>query len=198
MRKSIVSTLLCTAALCAVSSAANAQFKLGTVDMNQVFTAYFKTKDAEAKINDARAAAKKELDERLETLKKAMDEINKTNQEIEKPELSKDGKEKLSKQRDEKVQEARNLDREIAEFRQTRERQLQEQFMRMRKDIIDDIMKVVNEKVKAAGYDLVLDKTGVSMGQVPVVLYSRADLDFSNEIITILNKDAPKPSSAAN
>jgi outer membrane protein len=197
MRKSIVSTLLCTAALFAVSSA-NAQFKLGTVDMNQVFTAYFKTKDAEAKINDARAAAKKELDERLETLKKAMDEINKTNQEIEKPELSKDGKEKLSKQRDEKVQEARNLDREIAEFRQTRERQLQEQFMRMRKDIVDDIMKVVNEKVKSAGYDLVLDKTGVSMGQVPVVLYSRADLDFSNEIISILNKNAPKPSSAAN
>ena len=198
MRKSIVSTLLCTAALCVVSSAANAQFKLGTVDMNQVFTAYFKTKDAEAKINDARAAAKKELDERLETLKKAMEEINKTNQEIEKPELSKDGKEKLSKQRDEKVQEARNLDREIAEFRQTRERQLQEQFMRMRKDIVDDIMKVVNEKVKTAGYDLVLDKTGVSMGQVPLVLYSRADLDFSNEIISILNKNAPKPSSAAN
>jgi outer membrane protein len=198
MRKSIVSTLLCTAVLCAVSTAANAQFKLGTVDMNQVFTAYFKTKDAEAKINDARAAAKKELDERLETLKKAMDEINKTNTEIEKPELSKDGKEKLSKQRDEKVQEARNLDREIAEFRQTRERQLQEQFMRMRKDIVDDIMKVVNEKVKSAGYDLVLDKTGVSMGQVPVVLYSRADLDFSNEIISILNKNAPKPSSAAN
>ena len=160
MRKSIVSTLLCTAAICAVSSAAHAQCKLGTVDMNQVFT--------------------------------------KTNQEIEKPELSKDGKEKLSKQRDEKVQEARNLDREIAEFRQTRERQLQEQFMRMRKDIVDDIMKVVNEKVKSAGYDLVLDKTGVSMGQVPVVLYSRADLDFSNEIISILNKNAPKPSSAAN
>jgi outer membrane protein len=70
--------------------------------------------------------------------------------------------------------------------------------MRMRKDIIDDIMKVVSEKVKAAGYDLVLDKTGVSMGQVPVVLYSRADLDFSNDIITILNKNAPKPPSAAN
>jgi outer membrane protein len=188
MRKLIVSTLLSAVALCAASTAANAQLKLGTVDMNKVFSAYFKTKDAEDKINDARAAAKKELDDRLETLKKAMDEINKTNQDIEKPELSKDGKEKLAKQRDEKVQEARNLDREIAE----------EQFMRMRKDIIDDIMKVVNEKVKAAGYDLVLDKTGVSMGQVPVVLYSRGDLDFSNEIISSLNKNAPKPPSAAN
>ncbi len=198
MRKFIVSTLFTAVALCAASTSVNAQIKLGTVDMNKVFTAYYKTKDAEEKINDARAAAKKELDDRLETLKKAMDDINQTNTAIEKPELSKDGKEKLAKQRDEKVQEARNLDREIAEFRQTRERQLQEQFMRMRKDIIDDIMKVVTEKVKAAGYDLVLDKTGVSMGQVPVVLYSRADLDFSNEIITLLNKNAPKPPSAAN
>ncbi|HRJ71883.1 MAG TPA: OmpH family outer membrane protein [Terrimicrobiaceae bacterium] len=198
MRKLIVSCLLTAAALGAAASSANAQVKLGMVDMNSVFTSYYKTKDAEAKINEARAGAKKELDDRLETLKKAMDDINKTNQEIEKPELSKDGKDKLTKQRDEKVSEARNLDREIAEFRQTRERQLQEQFLRMRKDIIDDIMKVVNEKVKAAGYDVVFDKSGASMGQIPVVLYSRTDLDFSNDIITSLNKTAPKPASAAN
>ena len=198
MRKLILPSLLGAVALCAASTSAHAQMKIGTVDMNTVFTSYYKTKDAEAKINEARAGAKKELDERLETLKKSMDDINKTNQEIEKPELSKDGKDKLAKSRDEKVQEARNLDREIAEFRQTRERQLQDQFLRMRKDIIDDIMKVVNEKVKAAGYDIVLDKSGASMGQIPVVLYSRGDLDFSNDIVTALNKTAPKPASAAN
>ncbi len=197
MRKLILPCLLGAVSLCAASTSAQAQMKLGTVDMNTVFTSYYKTKDAEAKINEARAGAKKELDERLETLKKSMDEINKTNQEIEKPELSKDGKDKLAKARDEKVQEARNLDREIAEFRQTRERQLQEQFLRMRKDIIEDIMKIVNEKVKTAGYDLVLDKSGASMGQIPVVLYSRGDLDFSTEIVTTLNKNAPKPASAA-
>jgi len=197
MRKLVVSSIL-AAAFCAASPSAHAQIKLGIVDMNSVFTSFYKTKDAEAKINEARAGAKKELDDRLETLKKAMDEINKINQDIEKPELSKDGKEKAAKTRDEKVQEARNLDREIAEFRSNREKQLQEQFLRMRKDIIDDIMKVVNEKVKGAAYDLVLDKSGASMGQIPIVLYSRADLDFSNDIITTLNKTAPKPTSAAN
>ncbi|MEX1117498.1 MAG: OmpH family outer membrane protein [Terrimicrobiaceae bacterium] len=190
-RRSIITCLTILVAVTAASSSAQAQIKLGIVDMNAVFTAYYKTKDAEAKLNDARAAAKKELDERLETLKKSMDEINKLNQEVEKPELSKDGKEKTAKIRDEKVQEARNLDREISEFRGTRERQLQEQFMRMRKDIVEDIMKTVNEKVKAAGYDMVMDKSGMSMGQIPVVLYSRADLDFSSELITALNKSAP-------
>jgi len=119
------------------------------------------------------------------------------NQDIEKPELSKDGKDKMSKSRDEKVQEARALDKDIAEFRQTKERQLQDQFLRMRKDIIEDIMKVVNDKVKAGAYDIVFDKSGASMGQIPIVLYSRGDLDFSNEIISALNKEAPKGSSAA-
>lgn len=191
--------LACIATLgFATLGSASAQVKLGIVDMNAVFTSYYKTKDAEAKLNDARAAAKKELDDRLETLKKAMDEINKLNQEVEKPELSKDGKEKAAKTRDEKVQEARNLDREISEFRGTRERQLQEQFMRMRKDIVDDIMKAVNDKVKASGYDVVLDKSGMSMGQIPVILYSRPDMDFSNEIITALNKNAPASPAAAS
>jgi len=197
MRKVILSSLAIVAALCFAAPSAHAQLKVGTVDMNTVFTSYYKTKDAEAKLNDARAGAKKELDDRLDVLKKAMEDINKMNQDIEKPELSKDGKDKLKKELDDKVQTARNLDRETGEFRQTRERQLQEQFMRMRKDIIDDIMKVITDKVKNGGYDLVLDKSGVSMGQVPIVLYSRGDLDFSTDIITTLNKNAPKATSAA-
>ena len=189
---SIAATSLC------IATPAQAQMKVGTLDMNAIFTQYFRTKDAETKLNEARAAAKKELDGRLETLKKAMDDINKINTDLEKPELSKDAKDKANKSRDEKVAEARNLDREIAEFRGTRERQLQEQFVRMRKDIIDDIMKVVTDKVKNAGYDLVFDKSGMSMGQVPVLVYSSASMDFSKDIIDTLNKNAGKATTPAN
>ncbi len=180
----------------ATTPSAQAQVKIGILDMNNIFTQYHRTKDAEAKLNDARAAAKNELDTRLETLKKSMDEINKLNADFEKPELSKDAREKAARARDEKVAEARNLDREIAEFRGTRERQLQEQFIRMRKDLIDDIMKIVTEKVQGGGYDLVLDKSGMSMGQVPVVLYSKDSMDFTNDIIEVLNKDAAKTTPA--
>jgi len=197
MLKHLLTLSIATAAFAIVPSA-SAQMKIGTLDMNSIFTQYFRTKDAETKLNEARAAAKKELDGRLETLKKAMDEINKANADLEKPELSKEAKANATKARDEKVAEARNLDREIAEFRGTRERQLQEQFVRMRKDIIDDIMKLVNNKVKNAGYDLVLDKSGMSMGQVPVLIYSSPSMDFSKEIIDELNKNAGKASTPAN
>jgi len=193
MLKSFV-TLAVAATVFAGVQSANAQIKIGVVDMNQCFTGYYKTKDAEAKLNEARAAAKKELDDRLETLKKSMDDINKLNADVEKPELSKAAKDEKTKTRDEKVNEARNLDREITEFRGTRERQLQEQFVRMRKDIIDDIMKIVNDRVKATGYDIVFDKSGLSMGQIPVVIYARSDanMDFTKDIITSLNASKPK------
>jgi len=195
MLKSLLSASVLASVAFAFTPSAHADLKVGTLDMNAIFTEYSRTKDAEAKLNDSRAAAKKELDDRLETLKKVMEAINKANTDLERPELSKDAKEKATKARDEKVAEARNLDREIAEFRGTRERQLQEQFMRMRKDILDDIMKLVNDKVSTAGYDLVVDKTGVSMGQVPVVIFSRPEMDFSKEIIEALNKSGAKPAA---
>jgi outer membrane protein len=167
---------------------ANAQVKIGTVDMNRVFSEYSKTKDAQAKYAEAEKAANDDLNNRVETLKKSMQEISALNADLEK---SDSGKEEKVKDRDAKVAAARNLDREIAEFRTAKQKALQDQFLRMRKDIVDDIMKTVNDLVKAKAYDVVFDKSGLSAGAVPVVLYSRDDLDFSSEVIAALNKNVP-------
>lgn len=168
--------------------AANAQVKIGTVDMNRVFSEYSKTKDAQAKYAEAEKAANDDLNNRVETLKKSMQEISALNAELEK---SDSGKEEKAKERDGKVAAARALDREIADFRTAKQKALQDQFLRMRKDIVDDIMKTVNDLVKAKAYDVVFDKSGLSAGAVPVVLYSRDDLDFSSEVIAALNKNVP-------
>lgn len=171
---------------------AHAQFKIGVVDMNECFVSFYKTKEAETKINEARNQAKSELDARLEKLNKAVEEINRLQQEIQKPELSQAARETKTRELNEKANDTRALDREVAEFRNTRERQIQEQFLRMRKDLIDEIMNVVNEQIKSAGYDIVFDKSGLSMGQIPVVLFSRKEMDFTPAVIAELNKNAPK------
>jgi hypothetical protein len=53
-------------------------------------------------------------------------------------------------------------------------------------------MKIVDSKVKAESYDLVLDSSGLGISQVKVVLYSAPSMDFSDSIITELNKNTPK------
>jgi len=176
---------------------ANAQVKFGTVDMNRVFGEYYKTKDAQTKYADAEKAANDDLNGRVDTLKASMKDISELNTDIQKPDLAKDDADAKKKDLQTKVAAARTLDREIADYRSSKQKALQDQFLRMRKDIVDDIVKTVNDLVKAKGYDIVFDKSGLSAGAVPVVLYSRDDLDFSQDVITALNKNAPAKAAPA-
>ncbi len=189
----ILAVGLCFAGL----SAAQAQsLKVGIVDMNKIFSGYYKTKDAETKINDAREVAKKELDDRMESHKQLLDEINTLNKDIDNPALNSTGKGDRQKKRDDKIQQVRSLETEINEFKTSRERQLQEQAVRMRNTIVEEIMAVINNKVKSESFDLVLDKSGQSLGGVPVVVHSRDNMEFSDDVIGALNKNRPATPSA--
>lgn len=174
-----------------LGGSAQAEVKVGTIDMKQVFDTYYKTKDAEGKINEARTQAKKELDERLDSFNKAQEEAKKLNEEANKPELSAAAKADKSKLLNEKLQALGALQREIQEFQQTRERQLSEQSVRSRNSLVEEINKVIGDKVKAAGYDIVLDKSGQSLNAVGVVIFSRDSFDFTNDVVNELNKSKP-------
>src|SRR5467141_5256220 len=187
MKKLFSTTLALTLAL-PLAAFAQGTLKIGTVDMQRAFKEYSKTKDAEAKINDAKNAAKKEYDDRAESYKKALDEINTLNKQLDAPALSADAKTQKAKERDDKISNIKNMEREINEFRQTRERQLQEQALRMREGIVKEITDVVMEKVKTNSLDVVFDKSGNSLNGVPVLMYSRDSVDFTNDVITVLNK----------
>src|SRR5207247_9425749 len=139
--------------------------------------------------------AKKEYDDRAEAYKKALDKINNLNKQHDAPALSAEAKTQKAKERDDKIANIKNMEREINDFRQTRERQLQEQAMRMREGIVKEITDVVMEKVKANNMDLVFDKSGVSLNGVPVLMYSHGAVDFTNDIITVLNKPGLPTSS---
>lgn len=176
----------------ALSQNAQAQVKVGTIDMKSVFDTYYKTKEAEQKINEARTQAKKELDERVAAFRKAEEEAQKFRDETNKVELSAAVKAEKTKQLNEKIQALAGMQREVQEFQQTRERQLSEQSVRSRNTLVEDINKVISEKVKAAGYDLVLDKSGNSLNNVGILIYSKESFDFTNDVSAELNKSKPK------
>ena len=180
-----------------IAALAQGTMKIGTVDMQRAFKEYNKTKEAEVKINDAKNSAKKEYDDRAEAYKKALDEINNLNKQLESPALSADKKTQTAKERDDKIANIKNMEREISDFRQTRERQLQEQLMRVREGIVKEITDVVMEKVKANRFDLVFDKSGMSINGVPFLLYAPDNVDFTNDIIAVLNKPGRAASSTA-
>jgi len=196
MKKSL-STILALTLAFPIAGLAQGTMKIGTVDMQRAFKEYNKTKEAEVKINDAKNAAKKEYDDRAESYKKALDDINNLNKQLESPALSADKKSQTAKERDDKIANIKNMEREINDFRQTRERQLQEQLMRVREGIVKEISDVVMEKVKANRFDLVFDRSGMSINGVPFLLYAPENVDFTNDIIAVLNKPGRAASSTA-
>jgi outer membrane protein len=184
--------------LCLISAIeTRAQAKIGTVDMDRVLKEYHKSKEAEAKLNEAAKAAKKEFDDRVEAHKKALDEINKLNAQLEAPALSADAKAARAKERDEKIASIKNMEREINDFRQTREQQLQQQMLRLREGIVKEIVDVVMERGKSRNLDLVFDKSGATSNRFSYILFSPDSMDFTAEIISELNKKSATASPTA-
>ena len=188
----IVSLLALVVGIAAAPVSAQAQMKVGTIDMKQVFDSYYKTKDAEAKINESRAQAQKELAERLDTFNKAQEQARKLNDEAGKSELSEKAKAEKVKGLNEKLQELGVMQREVQEFQQTRERQLSEQSVRSRNVLVEEINKIVSDVVKTNGYDLVFDKSGQSLNAVNVLVHSKDSFDFTSDVLSKLNADQKK------
>ena len=161
---------------------------IGLVDMNQIFKSLEKTKRAETNINKAKDAAKKEYDDRTANYKKAVDEINTLNQQIEGRGLSRGVKTQKAKKRDEKVANIKNMEHEMNEFRQRREGELQEQVFRMREGIVKEITDAITTSTASGRPALILDKSGNSLNGVPLVLFNAGIPDFSDGIVAALNK----------
>jgi outer membrane protein len=176
---------------------ARGQIKIGTVDMERALKEYHKTKEAEAKLNEATNAAKKEYDERTDAYKKALEEINKLNAQLETPVLTAEAKAAKAKERDDKIANIKNMEREINEFRQTREQQLQQQMLRLREGIVKEITDIVIERGKSRNLDLIFDKSGVSLNRFSPILFSPDNMDFTAEVVAELNRKprvTPSPS----
>ena len=156
------------------------------VDMNRIFKEYRKTKEAEAKINEAKNAAKNEYDVRADAYKRVLDEINVLNKQLDAPALSASVKTQIAKERDDKIYNIKNMEREINDFRKTREKELQDQALGLRSEIVREITAKINE-LDRSGNDFILDRSGPSLNGVPVLLFAPANADMSERVISALN-----------
>ncbi|WP_172683302.1 OmpH family outer membrane protein [Verrucomicrobium spinosum] len=169
------------------------------MDLSKAFAEYYKTKGAQSQLKENADKAKEQLADRFATLKKLADDIEKIKKEAQDPVLSESIRAKKRSEFESKAQEIRSLERDINEFRQLREQQLQTEGMQQRKGLYEEILKVVNDKAKADQYDLVFDKSGMGAMGLPFLIHAKEGTtqDFTAEVIVELNKDAPAGGAAA-
>ena len=138
-------------------AAAQDQLRVAVVDVAKIFSDYYKVSDFNAKIGEAHDAYQRDLDARIEQHHRLVEEAAQLDKELASPGLDAAAKADRQKQRENKFAETRKLERETAEFRVTRERGIRELTLRVRTQIVEDVMVVVNARVETQHYDLVLN-----------------------------------------
>lgn len=184
--KSLAAVLFLSLAL----GAQAADLKFGVIDMQKAFTEFYKTKEASEKFKGNVDKATQEVNERWSVYKNMLGEIQKLQKVVQDPILTGEERAKRGAEMQEKAKEIRALEQEIGEFQNRRQGQLKQEDVQIRKGLYEEILVVVKDKAKADGYDFVFDKSGVSLSTVPVLLYYKDAVDFTDEVVVELNKNA--------
>jgi outer membrane protein len=138
------------------------------------------------------------MQEMLGKLKKLDGEAKQLMKEARDPVLSEQIRGKKAAEFDSKANELRSLSEQLEKERRRRDGQLQNEAQQQRQQIYAKVLKVVSEKSKTDGYDMVFDKSSVGFTGFPVLLHAKEGVmqDFTSEVIVQLNKDAPAATAA--
>ena len=165
--------------------------RIVTVDLNRLFTEYFKTPVASAKLKDTAEQYNKEHDEMLAQYRKMVDDLNKLREEQDKTEYTPEVREQKKKAVQDKLTETQTMQRNIEEFRASHRQMLDQQTQRMRQNIIKEIKEIVLKESRDAGYGIVFDKSGNTANGEPTIIYSQDAIDITEDMLKVLNKNKP-------
>ena len=188
--------LVLIAAGCLPCSAAETALKIATVDMQELFKQHPLSVEAGKELNLERARVQKDNNERAERIRGLETQLNSLQKQIEDTTLNEAKRQALFKDWQMRQQEGVAMERERVEFHRRRMQAINERMVIRMKEILGAIREVVGEQAKRDGYDHVLDSSGLSTSQVPILLYSKDATDITAGLLQQIG--AVKPVEGAS
>ena len=194
MRKIVLSVIL-LASQSLIFSQVSAQPSVITVDVATLYEGYYKTKEATEKLQSRFDTAKAQLDEMIASGEVEVEAYKTMVEQAQNPALSDTARAEAEKDADLQMEKIRNMQQEVQMFRQSTNNQLTQQQGTQRQFMLEEIKTVILEVAQQKGVDLVFDtSTGVNAG-LPSVIYANPAWDSTEEVLAVLNADAPPPSN---
>ena len=166
---------------------ANVQLKIATVDLAQVFDSYGKTKTAELALKEEEEKVRVERTQMLEKARAMEKEYLQVRDEAQSPLISAEARDKKRREAEDKLMDTREYEGKIRRLLEVREKQLNEQLIRSRKMIVEEIKSAVAEFARRSGYDLILDSSGQTMNGISIVVYTGPSVDVTEAVIQMIN-----------
>ena len=201
---SLVRTLLSAVVLAVVSApvvsaaaapAAKAQ-RIAVVNLERVFREFYKSAIAEDAIKRQAEAYRSylmELNTQQQALSRAAQLANVNARNLA---LSEEERGKYAAEAETKTREAKEKAAEIELYATERSQAMRELEERKRTEIMDEILREINSRAMAEGYDFVLDCSGRTLNDQPLVLRFPAEDDLTEAVIRKLNSTRTTPAEA--
>ena len=194
MKFPILSTAIVT--LCALTATAQAEIKISSVNIQELYTKFYKRFETENTLQKQLTEIKADVKVREDKLRALQKEIEQIKGKYDSS-LSDSAVAKLRKQFDEKVNELKAADQELKDFVQRREvafREVRNTEMRV---LMEDVHTAINTVADQSGSDLVLDSGAISPQAAigvgtRVFPYMKKDIDLTPEVLKVLNAGAPQ------
>ena len=166
--------------------------KIAVVDMEKIFKGYYKTKINSAKFKKQAATYKEYADNLANSQLKLEEEfrsLRDASQNIAFSETERESKRLAARDKYRQLQAKQTAQQQ---YDREKSSQLKEQYDKMRKELLTEIRKNVAKYAKKEGYVMVLDASGKTMNDIPIIIYYQTNMDITDMILTRINKGAGK------
>ncbi len=200
MKKNTALLVTVLSGLLAVPMAWCAEARIVVVDMARVMKAYEETKSAEALLEKQIEEFETEQKEMLVERDKVRKEFESARESAKDKALSEKERENKMDVAEQKLNVLRESEMKIRERMAQRQKEINDQKVRMQRRIVGKLREVIGKHAADKGYALVLDSAGIGLSGVEGVVYSRENMDITEEVLKVINTGSPakeeKPAGA--
>ncbi|MBL7011780.1 MAG: OmpH family outer membrane protein [Kiritimatiellales bacterium] len=182
--------LLIAFVLLFLASAAGAAERIVFVDLERVFNEFYKTQLAKSKVQVQQADIEAERQLMVDEMTIVNDEVDVLRKEARDVTFSQEIRDEKRILYEERVLELRDKRKEIGEFSERRQQQLQMQVSRMSQTVMDEIRGAIVEYAKQEGLQAVIDSS-TRRAAVGIFIYIHPDVDVTDAMLTMLNSRRP-------
>ena len=154
---------------------AQAQTKIATVKIRELFEGYVKARENDTAFKKRMVGVANEAKAKREAFQKGKAELSKFQGTVTDPAAQA------------KLKELKEMEQAILQFEAKARSEADEESRKIRGELLADMRKVIDTKAKAGNYSLVINVSAENALGVPDVPYSAGDNDLTKEVLTELN-----------
>lgn len=187
--KTIITTVAVT--LSALIATAQAEVKIASVNVTEVYTMFYKRFDTEVRLKAEEAKIKEEIKQREDKLRALQEEDKKIIAKND-PSLSEAQVKKLREQHNIKLNEIQAAQQELQTHVQRRSLAFKELFRRDMALLFNEVQQAITDCATQGGYDLVIDSSATnSTTGMKVFPHVKSTFDITPEVLKHINAGAP-------